>query len=309
MKGLPDKNSKLEDYEIFADVDLIITDLDGTLIKGSEPVLGQIKKCINYLRRKKTQITIATGRTYFGAKSLMDDIEIKLGMPITLYNGGIVLEYGTNNVLFASLIPGEIVEDIKQILDLNRTVFYLYTFSISDNGLQGNSDTFIQEDVYAYGNGTNKKDINERDIIWLDQNYKFDLPPTAILIEKEKLSVKEKEKIILFLESNEKVSFTDSGNGFIEIKGCGLDKGIIFDILKAQPRYKINKILAIGDNDNDKELFQCADISVAVANSSELAIENADYICEHESAWGFLDMLNVLKTAKKYYIDKRNIYE
>ena len=105
-----------------------------------------------------------------------------------------------------------------------------------------------------------------------------------------------------YLENNkEKISFTDSGNGYIELKASGLAKGIIYKILKMQKKYKINKILAIGDNDNDKELFQLADISVAVANASPLAIEEADYICEKESAAGFLDMLEVIKTAKKYY--------
>jgi Cof subfamily protein (haloacid dehalogenase superfamily) len=301
---LPGKNSNLEEFETFSNVDLIITDLDGTLIKGSEPVLAQIKKCINILRKRNTQITIATGRTYFGAKPLMDDIEIKLGMPITLYNGGVVLEYGTNNVLFTNLIPDEVVDKLKTIINLDKTSLYLYKFSISKNALHDDNISFIQENVYGLGPCKGDKDVNGLVIEWLDENYELELLPNAILIEKEQLSTIEKEKIIDFLKNLESISFTDSGNGYIEIKGHGLDKGIIFNILKNQAHYKVNKILAIGDNDNDKELFQYADISVAVANSSLIAIENADYICEHESAWGFLDMLNVIRTAKKYYTDK-----
>ncbi len=120
------------------------------------------------------------------------------------------------------------------------------------------------------------------------------------MISKKGLSNKEIKKILENLENNDRISFTDSGNGYIEIKANGLNKSIIFEMLKNQNKYQANKILAIGDNDNDEELFKYADISVAVANSSAVAIEMANYICENESANGFLDMLNVLKTAKKY---------
>lgn len=68
--NLPDGNSPLEEYEVFADVDFIVTDLDGTLIDGEEPVLGQIKKLISKLKKKHTQITVATGRTYYESSDL-----------------------------------------------------------------------------------------------------------------------------------------------------------------------------------------------------------------------------------------------
>ena len=90
-----------------------------------------------------------------------------------------------------------------------------------------------------------------------------------------------------------------TGNGFIEIKNAETDKGNIYDILRK--KYDVKKILAIGDNDNDKELFEKADISVAVANSSTLAITTAQYLCENECAKGFLDMLETVKNAKWYY--------
>ena len=51
IANLPDGNSPLSAYEIFAEVDFIVTDLDGTLIAGDFPVLKQIKD--SSLRVKK----------------------------------------------------------------------------------------------------------------------------------------------------------------------------------------------------------------------------------------------------------------
>lgn len=59
--------------------------------------------------------------------------------------------------------------------------------------------------------------------------------------------------------------------------------------------------MAIGDNDNDVDLFEAADISVAVSNASLKAKQTADYWCRRENAAGYLDMLVVIENARKYW--------
>ena len=51
---LPDRNATLLDLLPFANIDVIVTDLDGTLITGNEDVSDRIKENINILRRKKS---------------------------------------------------------------------------------------------------------------------------------------------------------------------------------------------------------------------------------------------------------------
>lgn len=138
------------------------------------------------------------------------------------------------------------------------------------------------------GTKTNKKDINHmvvHQLSTIDELKRIEEPIVALLIEKTALKQLDVEYIEKEL-SIENLVYTNSGNGFIEVKARGLNKGIIISILKEKCKYE--SILAIGDNDNDKELFQYADISVAVENSSAIAIDTADYVCENESAYGFL---------------------
>lgn len=301
IANLPDGNSPLEDYEIFADVDFIITDLDGTLIDGEKPVLGQIKKSISKLKRKQTQISVATGRTYYGAESRMKEIGISVGMPVALYNGGVVIEYGTGNILYASYIPNKLVQDLIEILNLKKTNMYVYTFSASFPFVFGVEQNFVKEEVFAWGELQNRQDVNGMSVQHMQGRTFEKKEISAILIENAYLSRFEIERINKALHQYSGIKITDSGNGFLEIKGDGMNKGILYNILKRNEKLSIKKILAIGDNDNDIELFSGADISVAVANSSHLAIDYADYICNNKSAQGFYDMLYVLEIAKRYY--------
>ncbi len=310
INNLPDGNSNLNEYEIFADVDFIVTDLDGTLIDGTEAVLGQVKKTISKLKRDQTQITVATGRTYYGAKPRIQEIGVEQGIPIALYNGGIVIEYGTEKILYASYIPQNIVFNLLSIVDLEKANIYVYTFTTrTEIFVFQNEDEFISEKVYCWGKKEKKYDVNGMLIQYMNYDEPIQSEIAAILVDCKMLSNTEIENILVTLNSYSDVRVTNSGNGFIEIKGIGMNKGIIYNILKNHPLIKANKILAIGDNDNDVELFDGADISVAVLNSSMLALEHADYLCAHKSASGFLDMLYVLENAKKYWgetNDKKN---
>ncbi len=298
--SLPDGNSPLADYEIFTDVDFIVTDLDGTLIDGEAPVLGQIKKSIAKLKKKHTQITVATGRTYHGAEARMQELGIDVGMPVALYNGGVVVEYGTGNILYASYVPGKVVHDLLNIVDLEKSSIYVYAFSESFPFPFYNEKGGVKEEVYAWGESQSVQDVNGMIVQHIHVEKIIEIKISAVLISNMYMSQQEKERIFEVLQQYSNIKITDSGNGFIEIKGEGMNKGIIYNILKKHDKFSGKKILAIGDNDNDIELFSGAEISVAVANSSTLAFEYADYVCNYQSAQGFYEMLQVLERAKRY---------
>lgn len=231
----------------------------------------------------------------------MQELGINVGMPVALYNGGIVVEYGTGNILYASYVPSKVVEDLLDVVNLEKSNIFVYVFFTCPLFVSNNEQSFIKEEVYAWGKYRKEQDVNGMHIQYMHEKKCHEKTISAVLIDDIYLSHQEKKMIEEVLQRYSKIKITDSGNGFIEIKGDGLNKGIIYTILKEHQKFTAKKILAIGDNDNDIELFNGADISVAVANSSALALDYADYICENKSAEGFYDMLHVLDDAKRYY--------
>ena len=145
-------------------------------------------------------------------------------------------------------------------------------------------------------------DINGNEVLPLTMNVLKQGSIVSILIEKRDIPVEVCYQVMKFLKRNSNVSYTDSGNGFIEVCSMHNKKSIIVDELRRRKaKNKIKKILAIGDNDNDIDLFKAADISVAVANSSKKAKKSANYICRKSDADGYLEMLTVIEKAKRLY--------
>lgn len=303
---LPDGNSTLNDYIPFADVDFIVTDLDGTLTIGSTPVLEQIEKKILHLKNMEVFTTIATGRTYKGARKLIEDLHIIDGMPIALYNGGILIEHNRNNLIAMCTIPFYAAERILEIIGKDSAGIYIYTFDMSVQDLRALLEPcHIKETVYYTGCKRVQLDVNGTQVKPLDMGAIKNQNILSILLQKSEISEDMYDRLMDFFEMDIMIDYTDSGSGFIEVKGALHNKGIIISELKKRgrvSRYKASKILAIGDNDNDLDLLQAADISVVVANSSSAAIECADYVCVNENAEGFLDMLTVIQRARRYFV-------
>lgn len=245
-------------------------------------------------------MTIATGRTYFGARKVIEELNIQRGMPLVLYNGAVIVAYQTNELLFRKTIPKFFIRRLEAALNIKKEYFLMYTVDMNRDAFQSEEEIVVEK-VYGIGKQCISEDINGLEIVWNDVLQDDLIEPCSILINESVLSVESMEKVYQVLETAKEIAYTDSGNGFIEISGNDVNKGIVFDVLREKRPFLIKKSLAIGDNDNDCELLKAADIGVAVANGSRCAKEVADYVCEHEGVTGVLDVMNMLKNASKYW--------
>ena len=299
---LPDNNSLLSEYCLFSEVNYIVSDIDGTLTKGSSPICEQIRKKTIHLRKKRVITTVATGRPYRGAYNVIQQLEIVDGTPLVLYNGGVLLEHNTGHIIRECSIPFEEVQTLVSLAGKCGAGIYVYTCEgdMSDIQLFFKSGELCEKVWYA-GNIERRTDINGNYVKPMRLRDIKDKKVASILIERRELTELIGSQIIKYLESNPTVAYTDSGSGFIEIRAAQNKKSVLIEELKKRDSEKNGKILAIGDNDNDIDLFKMADISVAVANSSSTARKTADYLCRRDCAEGYLDMLMVIETAKRYW--------
>ena len=208
--------------------------------------------------------------------------------------------YGTDKVFSKQVIQPYIVDELFEYLINSESSLYVYTFEISEMPFVTEEKNYTQEKVYGMGYKGKKYDSNGMPIIWVNSSRQIPERIVAILIEERQIDLPLKEAVMSYLDKNDMVEATNSGNGYIEIKGKGFNKGSIFQIFKGLKKYEEKKTLAIGDNNNDIDLFEKADISVAVVNSSKAAIDAADYICKYEKGTGFLQMLRVMASAKRF---------
>ena len=299
---LPDKDSPSYFYKKFYDVDCIVSDIDGTLTFGEMPITQQIIQKTENLRYKNVVTTIATGRPFRGAHGVIRALGISEGTPLLFYNGAVLLEYSTGGVVESHTIPFDEAAEILNIVSGCQAGVYVYTCDISKKNIFNTSGNGLHEQVYYIGGKVRNVDINGNEVLPLTMNVLKQGSIVSILIEKRDIPVEVCYQVMKFLKRNSNVSYTDSGNGFIEVCSMHNKKSIIVDELRRRKaKNKIKKILAIGDNDNDIDLFKAADISVAVANSSKKAKKSANYIGRKSDADGYLEMLTVIEKAKRLY--------
>lgn len=117
-----------------------------------------------------------------------------------------VVEYGTGNILYASYVPGKVVWDLVNIVDLERTNIYIYCLTPCSPLDFGNKMSCIGEEVYAWGQS--KRDVNGMIVRHIPVNQVFELKISAVLIEDNFRSWGEQAKILKVLDqySNIKVS-------------------------------------------------------------------------------------------------------
>ena len=97
------------------------------------------------------------------------------------------------------------------------------------------------------------------------------------------------------------MSFTCSGASYIEIRPENSNKGAALEYVTKAQNLSKEEVLAIGDNDNDSELLVWAGIGVAISNASEAAIASSDYICRRGVAEGAIEVLRVVKEARRFF--------
>lgn len=302
---LPNDESEIEEYRIFSDVVFIVSDIDGTLTRGFEPIGKLIQEKTDYLKQINVMTTIATGRPYRGAYNVIQQLGITTGTPVVLYNGGVLLEHNTGYIIKACSIPFCKAQMIVDIVSSCGAGVYVYTYIGNPSDRYSNFNmSKLYEKVYYTGKLSRKTDINGNCVKSLNFEDMKRENIASILIQRREITREVIDQLIRYFQSDPKVSYTDSGSGFIEIRTRQTEKSVIIEELRCRfPKdcAQKGKILAIGDNENDVDLFKLADISVAVANSSTLAKKTADYLCKRECAEGYLDMLRVIENAKRYW--------
>lgn len=95
------------------------------------------------------------------------------------------------------------------------------------------------------------------------------------------------------MENSRDIRFVDSGVAY-HLLDRRVDKGVGLRVAAELMKVKTSDIAAIGDNENDLELFQEAGFSIALANAPEKLKREADHVASHEDGLGFIEAANLI---------------
>lgn len=253
---------------------LYISDLDGTLLgKDARPSEFTLKT-VNSLVEKGINITFATARSISSASKILADF--KLQLPVVMMNGVCLTDINTKKQLNVFFMEPCVAEQVVSVFEkYSRPPMHF---------------TFDEEGDLCVDYKVAKSEYEKRFVEKRKQRYKkfeqvesYDTSKGAVYLA----AIDEKEtvlKIVKELECIPKIAFSyyldtySDGKYFIEVYSEKAGKQNTINILKDM--YGFDRVVAFGDNSNDVEMLQNADVGVAVGNAQPSALEVADIVID-----------------------------
>jgi hypothetical protein len=234
---------------------MIVTDLDGTLLRNDKSISEYTFKIIKKLCDEGHKFVIATARPFRATKKLLENVKIDAGI---YHNGALIF------------INGEKTEDY-QIDNANQIIEKILLE-------YPNASIAIESEDVLYSNFDAKR-------LWSGVNYIHTKTNFSELIGKksdkiiiEVSSLEDMKKYEEFLPVDLYIQLSENKIGMIMKKDATKSNGV--DSIAKKFDVELKNIIAFGDDYNDIDMLKFCGIGVCVKNAVEDVKNVADYICD-----------------------------
>ncbi len=265
---------------------LIVTDLDGTLLRDDLTISSYTKSVIQKSIKSGVQFMIATGRIFGGARQYAK--ELSLTTPILSCNGALIKEQS------GSLIYGNHIQNqsLQQIFDI-LTAKGLYFHSYGEESFFTEKFTETVNSFYSFNKELPDEErfpmveIKPQDLIGKEPIYK---------VLTRFYNQNDRDQVYQLLSEIPGISVTSSWHNSFDICATGVNKATAIEQYAKQHGLNPSEIIAFGDNHNDLEMIEYAGFGVATGNAVDALKKSASYITENNNQDG------VAKAIEKFVL-------
>jgi Cof subfamily protein (haloacid dehalogenase superfamily) len=256
---------------------LIVTDVDGTLMRAELGISEKNLAAIRAFTEKGGGFTVATGREINVTKELLEGVPITA--PSIHINGGYIYDWERQEILEPHYMPRDFSEKVRLLLDRYPGIDCHFATHRAVNLLT--SGDMIRRylpdrEFYSCGFG---------DIPELVYKYIMTCPP------------EEMPEIRAFVEElvGNEADVLQSSPFFLELLPVGISKGKALRRVCELTGRSIQNCAAVGDYENDLEMIRTAGIGAAPENAIPAVKEAADYLLEPCEKDAIAELINILE--------------
>lgn len=255
-------------------VRLIVSDLDGTLLRDDHTLSEYTKAVIHKVSEQGIDFMLATGRIFGGARQIAK--ELKLNTPILACNGALIKE-AAGRLIYGKPLLDETLSEVFRLLTEQKYYFHCYGEESFYTKKFGNSLSAF----YAFNIDLPEEDrfpmveIDPMDLIGKDTIYK-------VLARCE--GEEERKALYSSLTEIAGTSVTVSWHNTFDICADEVSKASAIERYAKKNGIAQSEIICFGDNYNDMDMLQYAGLGIAVENGVKELKEAADYVtaCNNE---------------------------
>ncbi len=244
-------------------IELVALDLDGTLLTEDLHYSQRVAAAIAAAQAHGARVTLATGRAFASARPFAAALGITA--PLIGYQGGVIGDPVSGAILHRAAMA-----DADARLAIEQAVAENLDFNLYVNDVVYVRDLRWPNEFYARWFGLPIQIVPDL-TAWLDGGAtKFIIiaePPEADAIE-----ARWKARFGSHLD------IVRSHRLFVEGNPRGVSKGTALAWLAARLGIPRERVLAVGDNDNDRSMIEWAGVGVAMGNSPPTLQAVADWV-------------------------------
>ena len=263
------------------DLDLIVFDLDGTLLNHKSEVSAHTRATLQQLRQRGIAYTVATGRTLHAARDLLDGHGFDLPH---IYKNGVVIwqpqsdEYSHSNLLSNAEIQQVVSAFMEQAIAP-------FIFTVEPGNRHAVYHPPLQTDAERKLSTLLSRDRG-MELLPVAQ-----LPPDADITNISALGLRTAVEVLEELVLREAHLVAYAGNAiegedlyWIDIHHSEASKGGAVAQLKVD--LGVSRVICFGDSDNDLSMFALADESYAPSNAKDEVKAAATAVIGHHDEDG-----------------------
>ncbi len=248
-------------------IQLIASDLDGTLLTSSKEITARTKAAITAAHDAGLILVIATGRQ-------LDTMPLELPIAeldfAVASNGAVGFDYSNNQALFVEHLAVPVQAQIVEYLSdaVPGVVF---------GACRGIGATFVAQPEYVAQSSEAERLHDRREYVLADIKAVISEPTIKLVARHSQFSA---DALYEYLQASGLTGFhaTTSGAAFVEISAAGVNKAHGLAQIAELAGIAAADVAAVGDAKNDVEMLNWAGLGLAVANAVPEALAAANQV-------------------------------
>ncbi|SEL11780.1 hypothetical protein SAMN04488700_0479 [Carnobacterium iners] len=265
-------------------IELIAIDLDGTLLNNNKTISPRVKDTLIKAKEKGIKVVICTGRPLPGVTDFLKELNLQeAGDYVITYNGALVQKADDGMAIAHHTMS---FDDFLEVEAMSQKI-----------GVH--CQTLDEKAIYTSNKDISNYTVRESTLVNMPIKYRSVEEMDSSLVISKMMMVDEPKILDAGIAQippvfYEKYTVLKSEPFYLEVLNKAASKGLALKDLSDILAIPKEKVMAIGDNENDRDMLVFAGVGVAMGNAVEGIKAISDYITDTNELDGVATVIEKL---------------